>query len=217
MVSQVKKKFFGMFSQKERWGLSRRGWLCLFAFVLVTGLVWAWNVQPFLAQTVRVDTKTLVVEGWVRQFGLKAAVLEAQIGHYDKVYTTGGPIAGTDGVTNDFNTSDLVQMVPSHVSGRDRTYSSALALREYFRKNNLTVTNFVVLTEDAHARRTRLLFQEAFGSGVEIGVISVRNPDYEPAHWWRYSEGVREVLGESIAYVYAKFLFRPEKPPEQVP
>jgi uncharacterized SAM-binding protein YcdF (DUF218 family) len=189
-------------------------------------------VQPFLAQTVRVDTKTLVVEGWVRQFGLKAAVLEAQIGHYDKVYTTGGPIAGTDGVTNDFNTSasvgaewlvkdglpsDLVQMVPSHVSGRDRTYSSALALREYFRKNNLTVTNFVVLTEDAHARRTRLLFQEAFGSGVEIGVISVRNPDYEPAHWWRYSEGVREVLGESIAYVYAKFLFRPEKPPEQVP
>jgi hypothetical protein len=49
----------------------------------------------------------------------------------------------------------------------------------------------------------------------------VQNPDYDPKHWWRYSEGVREILGETIAYMYAEFLFRPEKPAgkaaEQVP
>jgi uncharacterized SAM-binding protein YcdF (DUF218 family) len=222
----VKQKLSGLLTRKERWGLSARGWLCLLALVTLGGLVWAWNVQPFLAQTRRLDTKVLVVEGWIREFGLKAAVAEIKSGHYQRVYTTGGPIAGSDGATNDFNTAasvgaewlvkagvpaELVQMVPSHVAGRDRTYSSASALREWLRANNLTVTSFNILTEDAHARRTRLLFQEAFGPATEIGVIAVQNPDYDPKHWWRYSEGVREVLGENIAYIYAQFLFHPGK------
>jgi uncharacterized SAM-binding protein YcdF (DUF218 family) len=108
-------------------------------------------------------------------------------------------------------------MVPSHVAGRDRTYSAALALKEWFRTNNMTVVSVNVLTEDVHARRTRLLFQEAFGKTTEIGIIAVQNPDYDPDRWWRYSEGVREILGESIAYLYANFLFHPEKPAAQVP
>jgi hypothetical protein len=102
-----------------------------------------------------------------------------------------------------------VQMVPSHVSGRDRTYSSAVALREWFHHHQPRITGFNVLTEDVHARRTRLLFQEAFGKNVHIGIIAVPSPEYDPNHWWRYSEGVREVLGESIAYLYAKCFFWP--------
>jgi len=38
---------------------------------------------------------------------------------------------------------------------------------------------------------------------------SASNPDYNPKQWWRYSDGVREVIGESIAYIYAKFFFYP--------
>jgi len=109
----------------------------------------------------------------------------------------------------------VVQMVPSHVSGRDRTYSSALALREYFQTNGLAVKSFNVLTEDVHARRTWMLFQKAFGKETAVGIISVPDPDYDPAHWWRYSEGVREILGESIAWLYAEFLFHPEPPRQQ--
>ena len=100
-------------------------------------------------------------------------------------------------------------MIPSHISGRDRTYNSAVALRDWFREHNVTVRSINVLTEDAHARRTQLLFQKAFGSGVAVGVISVPDPDYDEKHWWRTSEGVREVLGESIAYVYARIFFHP--------
>jgi uncharacterized SAM-binding protein YcdF (DUF218 family) len=167
-----------------------------------------------------------VVEGWVDPYAIDAAVKEFTTGKYDHIFTTGGPVVGTGGYSNDYNTSasvgaqrlvsagipaSLVQMVPSHISGRDRTYSSALALREYFRTNGVTVKSFNVLTEDVHARRTRLLFQEAFGRKTTIGIIAVANPDYDAKHWWRCSEGVREVLGESIAYVYAKFLFWPAK------
>lgn len=103
-------------------------------------------------------------------------------------------------------------MVPSHISGRDRTYSAALALQEFFQTNGSGSVRFNVLTEDVHARRTRLLFQKAFGTSAQVGIIAVPDRDYDPAHWWRYSEGVREILGESIAYVYAAFLFHPGRP-----
>jgi uncharacterized SAM-binding protein YcdF (DUF218 family) len=215
-----------MFVRKERWGLSLRGWLVAAAFACLAATLWLLNVQPFLAPTKRVNTTILVVEGWINPHAISIAAAEFQAGHYEKLYATGGPVAGNGGYINDYNTSasvgaqrlvsagvpaSLVQMAPSHVSGRDRTYSSALALREYFQTNGVTVKSFNVLTEDVHARRTRLLFQEAFGRATIVGIIAVPDPDYDAKHWWRYSEGVREVLGESIAYIYAKFLFWPDK------
>ena len=222
-----KQKCYGLLTRRERWGLSLRGWLTGFALIFGAAVLWVLNVQPFLAPTKRLDTKILVVEGWIHEYAIRAAVTEFQTGHYDQVYATGGPVSGNGGYVNDFNTSasvgaellvqrglakEIVQMVPSHISGRDRTYSSALALREYFQTNHVIVTGFNVLTEDAHARRTQLLFQKAFGSSVTVGIISVPNTDYDATRWWRYSEGVREVLGESIAYLYAKLLFHPAPP-----
>ena len=227
----VVSKFLGLVNRRERWGLSLRGWLFLLVATVTLALTYAWNVHSFLAQTRRENTKILVVEGWARPFALNAAVTEFYNGHYDMVYTTGGPIAGSGGATNDYQTSAsvgavllvkaglpaaVVQMVPSHVSGRDRTFNSAVALREWFRVHHVNVNSINVLTEDAHARRSRMLFQEAFGP-VAVGVIAVQNPDYDPAHWWHYSEGVREILGESIAYTYAKFIFRPPASGQQAP
>jgi hypothetical protein len=110
---------------------------------------------------------------------------------------------------------DLIQMVPSRVSDRDRTYSAARALRDWFSENHVIVHGLNVVTEDVHARRSRLLFQEAFGPGVKVGIVAVPNPDYDARHWWRYSEGVREIIGESIAYIYAKLLFYPSTSLEQ--
>lgn len=196
----------------------------MLAIVLLAGFTVLLGVHPFLAVTHRVDARVLVVEGWVHTFTIQAAVREFKTGHYAQVFTTGGPEPGTGGYSNDYNTEAsvgadeliaagipgrLVQMVPSHVWSRNRTYYSAIALRDWFQKHHLDVRSFNVLTEDVHARRTWLLFQEAFGKNVQVGVISVANPDYNARDWWQYSEGVREVLSEAIAYVYAKFLFWP--------
>ena len=220
------RKFAGLLSRRERWGLSARGWLSLILGVALLGYGWARTVQPFLAVTHRTDAKVLVVEGWIHEFAMRAAAEEFRTGHYDKIYTTGGPVVGTDGATNNFNTiayvgadlllkagvpPEFIQRVPSHVSGRDRTYSSALALRAWFESRHLPLPAINVLTEDAHARRTRLLFAKAFDGQPHVGIISIPDPDYQARHWWRYSEGVREVLGESIAYIYARFLFHPAK------
>src|SRR5207245_8975449 len=113
---------------------------------------------------------------------------------------------------------EFVQMIPSQVIGRDRTYSSAIALRRWLRDHNMALRSINVVTEDAHARRTRLLFQKALGNDVRVGIISIPNPDYDAKHWWRYSEGVREVIGEGIAYTYAKvFSYQSELSPEETP
>jgi uncharacterized SAM-binding protein YcdF (DUF218 family) len=221
---QPRRKCFGLFTRRERWGLSWRGVLLFAGLAALAGFFWVTGVHSFLAPTQRLQTNILVVEGWVPPYVIRAAIVEFQNGHYEKIYTTGGPVVGNGGYLNDYNTSasvgaellvkagmpaDRVQMVPSHVSGRDRTYSSAVALREWFHTQNVAVTNLNVLTEDVHARRTQLLFQKAFGREASVGIIAVTDPDYDPERWWRYSEGVREILGESIAYLYAKFLFQP--------
>ena len=100
-------------------------------------------------------------------------------------------------------------MLSWRVIARERTYSSAVALRDWVRDHNLPIHSFNVITEDSHARRTQLLYKEAFGKNVTIGIIAVSNPDYDPKDWWRYSDGIREVIGESIAYTYARFFFYP--------
>ena len=65
----------------------------------------------------------------------------------------------------------------------------------------------MLLPSSAFMRRTWLLFQDALGPEVKVGIISVSNPDNDPGYWRRYCYGVREVSSEALACPYAKFLF----------
>jgi uncharacterized SAM-binding protein YcdF (DUF218 family) len=103
-------------------------------------------------------------------------------------------------------------MVPSRVMDRDRTYGSAVALRNWFRERNMAVPAINIVTEDVHARRTRLLFQKALGEDVRIGIIAVAKVDYPANRWWRYSQGLRDVVSEFAAYLYARLLFLSPEP-----
>jgi uncharacterized SAM-binding protein YcdF (DUF218 family) len=210
-------KFWGTITRRERWGLSLRGWSLVAVVVLFAAFLFLWRVYPFLAVTHRVDTNVLVVEGWIHEYAIRAAVEEFREGSYQRVFTTGGPVEGTGGYINDYNTSASVgaellkkygvpnqslQMVPSRVMDRDRTYASAVALRNWFRGHNMPVHSINVVTENVHARRTRLLFQGALGNDATVGIIAVPNPDYDPEHWWHYSEGIKDVFNETLAYIY---------------
>src|ERR1043166_4337336 len=223
-VDQPAQRLWGLLIRKERWGFSGRGRLVLLLFMFAAGYGLFESVHPFLSVTHRADAKILVVEGWIQRYAFRAAISEFNRGGYDRVYTTGGPENGSGGYTNDYQTSasvgeealkklglpkEVIQMVPSHVSGRERTYSAAVALRDWLLDHGKIVDSINVLTEECHARRTWLLYQKAFGDKVKVGIIDVPNPDYDPKRWWRYSDGVREVIGESIAYCYARFFFYP--------
>jgi uncharacterized SAM-binding protein YcdF (DUF218 family) len=204
--------------------------LLVVVIVLSGAFSFLWRVYPFLAVTLRVDTNVLVVEGWVHEYAIRAGAQEFKAGSYQRVFTTGGPVEGTGGYINDYQTSasvgadrliksglanESVQMVPSRVMDRDRTYGSAVALRNWFRENNMPVRSINVVTEDVHARRTSLLFRKALGDDVAVGVIAVPNPDYDSRHWWRYSQGVKDVFAETVSYLYARLLFYPSSRDEK--
>jgi hypothetical protein len=212
-------------TRKERWGLSGLGWVLLISVLFLTLFLTAVTIYPFLAITQRVDADILVVEGWVHEFGIRATLAEFKTGRYRYVFTTGGPRPGSDSSDPDTAASvmadwlhyrgipyEFLRAVPSHVIGRDRTFHSAIALRNWLREHNSSAHSMNVISEMTHARRTRLLYVKAFGSDVKVGIISARNHDYDPKRWWRSSDGVREVIGEAVAYIYARLFFYPVKP-----
>jgi len=221
-----RRALWGLLDRKERWSLSWRGRLVLASALLLVGALVLKGVYPFLAITHRVNANILVVEGWIHEYAIRAAVKEFQSNQYQRVFTTGGPVQGTGGYTNDFCTSasvgadllkkwglpdERLEMVPSRVMDRDRTYGSAVALRNWFLDHNMAVSGIDVVTEDVHARRTRLLFQKAFGKDVQVGIIGVANVDYPANRWWHYSQGLKNVVSEFAAYLYARLLFFPSE------
>lgn len=91
---------------------------------------------------------------------------------------------------------------------RDRTYSSAAALRNWWLQRGDRSVVFNVVTTSAHARRTRLLFEKAFGPEAKIGIIAVPDERFDGTRWWGSSQGVRTVTEELIGYLYARCFSR---------
>jgi uncharacterized SAM-binding protein YcdF (DUF218 family) len=151
------------------------------------------------------------------------AVAEFRRNHYDRIYVTGGPIeAGAP--LSEYKTyaqrggavlsrlgisSNELQVVAAPWVRQDRTYTAALSLANWLRIAGVHMTKVNLITEDTHARRSRLLFQKALGKAVKVGVTAVPPGDYDPRRWWRSSVGVRSVIGETIAYGYARLFFWP--------
>ncbi|HLX71716.1 MAG TPA: hypothetical protein VKV04_19050, partial [Verrucomicrobiae bacterium] len=100
--------------------------------------------------------------------------------------------------------NDLVEPVPCWVRQRDRTYHSAVAVRKWFEGKGIAVRSIDLLSYGPHARRSRLLFERALGKNVRVGIVAADVQDYDSQRWWRSSEGVRDVVGEAIAYLYAR-------------
>lgn len=214
----------------EDWHLLRRhtvraptllGWLLLLSVAALSGIGVLRSVHPFLAVTARVPARVLVVEGWGTDAVLQAGLDEFRRGGYRELLCTGGPIEKGETLSPYGSFAevaratferlgapmDAVHAVPSPRVKRDRTYASAVALRDWLRQRHREPFAFNLLTTDTHARRTRLLFQRAFGETAQIGVIAVPDDHFDGARWWRSSEGFKAVLGESIAYLYTRVVF----------
>ena len=92
-----RRAIWGLFDRRERWSLSWRGRLIVISALLLVSVLVLKGVYPFLAITHRVDANTLVVEGWINEYAIRAAVKEFQDNRYQRVFTTGGPVEGTGG------------------------------------------------------------------------------------------------------------------------
>jgi hypothetical protein len=218
------RRCFGLQKRKEKWVLTWRGRFVVWTALAVLGVVFILAVHPFLAITDRVDTQYLVVEGWVPNYALEESIAEYKSKAYVKIFTVGAePLSGLNIEPGDSVAlsgrarmknlgmdADLIQAVPAHIKYRNRTYESALALRKWIEENHAPVTSFNLVTLGPHARRSRLLFEKAFAGQARVGIISVEDREYNPKRWWKYSEGVKELISEGVAYVYARLFFHPD-------
>lgn len=170
----------------------------------------------------------LVVEGWLDPRELDQAVEAFKKGRYERVVTTGGPIMGrpellkygsyarmaADYLAQQGIPLSAIMDVPAPMSAQDRTFLSAVVLRDSAQRLGMNLDAIDVFSSGAHARRSRLLFQMAFGSDVRIGVLAAKPWSYDryysPENWWRSSNGTESIVFQLIGLFWVKCCFWPE-------
>ena len=213
----------GLFRRRECLVPTLRGWVVMLCIggALAVGLVL--GVYPFLAVNDLKPGGVLVVEGWGSEDAMSEVIGEFKRNHYEGIFVTGGPIEESSPLVEYKSFAEYgaviltrlgcdpkaVHPVPTPRVVKDRTYSSAVALKHSLKEHDIPATTVNVYSMGAHSRRTRLLFQKAFRDDAQIGIMASEDRDYDPRRWWTTSIGFRNVTGEAIAYLYARLLFHP--------
>jgi hypothetical protein len=179
------------------------------------------TVHPFLATSAPIPGGALVVEGWATDYALEDAIAEFRRHDYRKLYVTGGPLE-RGAPLSEYKTyaelgaatllrlgldQDAVQAVPAPLVRQDRTFTSAIVLKNWLRQRNAMPTHVNLISLGAHARRSRLLFEKAFAGDLRVGIVAIEDRAYDAKRWWASSNGVRAVVGELLAYGYARLFF----------
>lgn len=216
-------KLFRLTTIREGRVLTLSGWVVLlmtFGSVLFSI---ALLIHPFLAPTKSVGGDILVVEGWFPDYVLKKVKDRFEKGPYKllitvgKKYEVGHPLeqykSAAEAAASRLHSQGvpLEKIIPVPITvypRKDRTYYKALVVKKRLNKMGFTNASIDVVSLGVHARRSWILFEQAFSS-VDVGVIAIKPKEYDPSRWWLFSLGVRNVISESIAYLYARFIFSP--------
>lgn len=209
-----------LFRRQEKWTLTFQGWVvtCLCIASLIVFIVT--HIQPFLAISSPIKADVLVVEGWLPDYALKPVLTEFEKGSYKKIVTTGIALP-TGYYLAEYRTfaqlsaatlkklglkTEKLIAVPTPDVIKDRTYASAVAFQQWLLNSNLKIKSINLYTFNVHSRRSWLLFKQVLEPKIKVGVIAAKTLNYQPNKWWTSSEGVRSVISEAIAYIYARFL-----------
>jgi uncharacterized SAM-binding protein YcdF (DUF218 family) len=222
MPSQAhkRKKTFNiqLVKRQEMWIFTLQGWIITTTFVLILTLIIVTNVHSFLAVTSPIKADVLVVEGWLADEALKKALNEFEKGTYTHIITTGIPLQRGYYLSEykDFAnlaaatlkamgaSDEKIIPIPTPDVRKDRTYASAIALKETIVKSQMKLESINLFSDDVHARRSWMLYKKVLPN-TKIGIISAETFSYNTKRWWSSSQGVRAVVTEGIAYIYALF------------
>jgi hypothetical protein len=207
--------------RRQRWTLTWTGGLLTLTVAVVLVLMLARGLSAFLAVSSPIGGQFLVVEGWMPTYVYREAAAQFRKGGYGRVIAV--RVTRDDaGIESDLPEhsgaekmidfgvpSDLVSTAASEEVYRDRTFHAATAVKLWLQQQGFRDASVDLVTLGPHARRSRLLYEKALGDGVRVGVISIEDRRFDPDHWWRSSNGVRTVVDELIAYLYARIVFSP--------
>jgi len=194
------------------------GCLVLFLFLF--------TIHPFLAPTKPVDADILIQDNNLTEdYDLKKLSDEFRSKNYSLILCTGGLLELGSNLAEYKTSAELsaailkklgihekaiVPITPKPVK-RDKTFASALAVKNWLAQNNIQPKGINLFSIGPHSRRSWMLFKEAIGEEIPVGIIACENREDDPKRWWKTSSGVRIVLNETIAYIYAKLVFNPER------
>lgn len=195
----------------------------LLAVLLVTGLGWWFGAEPFLATNERVPADVIVVEAWMHEDAARVALEEFKSNSdgYSWIVATGGMTGESWSQRPRWNQVQVVErvlkqkgfpmerFVPAFIGEIDthRTYAYAIGAREALAARGIRPKGILVITQGAHARRSRLTFARVFGSDIPVGVLGWQPPEYAQVKWWNSSERAVTLLKESVGYVYELLLY----------
>ncbi len=212
--------------RREIWFPTAWGWLLMLVVGAVI-LIWAGrHAHSFLAPNKPSGARLLVVEGWMPPDQLDQAVNRFNDGGYERVITTGGPI---DSALNRFGHSSHAELAKDYLvqrglsgisvsavsapaSNQNRTFLTAVMVRQWLAQSGPAVDAFDVLSSGVHSRRSWALYRLAFGSRVRIGVLAARPTLYDPDAWWKTSAGAKTVLSEALGWFWTEVFFWPGAP-----
>jgi uncharacterized SAM-binding protein YcdF (DUF218 family) len=208
-----------LFKRQEVWTLTLQGWVSIIVTAAIVLIFTITYIHPFLAVTSPIKADVLVIEGWLTDDALKQAVVEISRGSYRQIFTTGGPVERGYYLVEYQNFAEIgaatlrqlgvpeekLIVVPAPYTKSERTLASAVAFRQWLLDSNYRLDSINLFTHDTHARRSWLIYKQVLAPNITVGVIAAKPPGYNPKKWWIYSEGVRSIISESIAYIYAMF------------
>lgn len=213
-----------LFRRREVWLPTFWGLLLLLAIGAALAVGLGRSAYALLAlQSPVPGARTLVVEGWLDRAELNQAVAVARSGHYERVLTTGGPIDPLVDVGDWKNyavraaaqlrasglTSTPVIAVPAPASLQDRSYLSAVMVREWAKQSGTALGPIDLYSAGVHARRSWLVYRMVFDDTAEVGVLNARPAEYDPQRWWTTSIGAKTTFGEVVGLAWTKCCFWP--------
>jgi hypothetical protein len=180
------------------------------------------NVANFLAIDQPVGAEYLVIEGWLGKSELDQANRIFNTQGYKFAIVSGGPIIDgfnerTDNfadrakgylLSTGFPETKLVA-VPAPYSAQERTFLSAVMVRDWLSSQGIVVDSLDVFSADVHSRRSRDLYRLAFGGDVSVGVYASTPSDFDLDRWWQTSDSAKAVASESLGWLAVKCCFDP--------
>lgn len=193
-----------------------RLWLCAVLTVMALLLLLGRSVHGWLSVNAPVpDARYLVVEGWVPDHVLSSSVSLADDSEATRVFTTGIPLeqgsyligwktyaeVAAQSLARLGMAPQLICPVPCADVKTERTRAMATALKAILDKEPVPDTGRKInlITLGTHARRSRAIFQDVLGPQWQVGIISIPSRSYDPAIWYRQSEGAKVVINELSA------------------
>ncbi|MEO7057798.1 MAG: hypothetical protein ABI143_13415 [Caldimonas sp.] len=166
---------------------------------------------------------TLVVEGWLGEAQLDVVIATLRRRHYDRIVVSGGPFEdwreerrfptyaerAADYLQRRGTGATPVIAAPAPASAQDRSYLSAVMVREWAEKAGVKLDAVDLYSAGVHARRSGIVYRMAFGDEVEVGVLAAPTIDYDPERWWKTSAGAKAVMGEALSVAWTRCCFWP--------